>query len=335
MRPGAAAARHAPPGDRAEPGGIRDGHDHHGPRERPRRAREAGGPRSGRRAGGTRAATTCASSARPAPTAWSWRFGGHHVSVHHTVIGGRAARLHAMLPRRRSRLVAPPRAASAPAAGGLRRPRVRASAVPRVTTSGRWRGAVAGAAHRPGRGEPHRPAATGDGPLRLARVWRDEWTGRAPGQSRAVPGRRGGEGRADERARRRGCASRRRRRASPASAMTPAQHEILKALLGTYLGRLPDEIAEPEMAKVTGPSFPALHLAWAGSLEPARPHYYRIQGHRLLVEYDNTTRDANHAHTRVARSGRRLRHGPPGRPPAARPLATREGRPCSAKGDRR
>ena len=51
------------------------------------------------------------------------------------------------------------------------------------------------------------------------------------------------------------------------------------------------------MAKVTGPSFSALHLAWAGSLEPSRPHYYRIQGHRLLVEYDNTTRDANHVHT--------------------------------------
>jgi hypothetical protein len=79
--------------------------------------------------------------------------------------------------------------------------------------------------------------------------------------------------------------------------MTPAQHEILTALLGTYIGRLPDAIAEREMAKVTGPAFAALHLAWAGSLDPRRPHYYRIQGHRLLVEYDNTTRGANHVHS--------------------------------------
>jgi hypothetical protein len=79
--------------------------------------------------------------------------------------------------------------------------------------------------------------------------------------------------------------------------MSASQHELLKALLDTYVRRLPDEIAEREMAKVKGPSFPALHLAWAGSLEPGRPHYYRVQGHRLLVEYDNTTRDANHVHT--------------------------------------
>ena len=38
-------------------------------------------------------------------------------------------------------------------------------------------------------------------------------------------------------------------------------------------------------------------FAWAGSTEPHRPHYYRIQGARLLAEYDNTQRDANHVHT--------------------------------------
>ena len=27
------------------------------------------------------------------------------------------------------------------------------------------------------------------------------------------------------------------------------------------------------------------------------PHYYRIQGPRLVVEYDNAQRDANHAHS--------------------------------------
>ena len=79
--------------------------------------------------------------------------------------------------------------------------------------------------------------------------------------------------------------------------MTPAQHEILTALLGTYIGRLPDAIAEREMAKVTGPSFPALHLAWAGSLDPRRPHYYRIQGQNLLIEFDNAIDNGNHIHS--------------------------------------
>ena len=40
----------------------------------------------------------------------------------------------------------------------------------------------------------------------------------------------------------------------------------------------------------------ALRFAWAGGLEPGQPHYYRVQGPRLLVEYDNTQRGVNHAH---------------------------------------
>ena len=40
-----------------------------------------------------------------------------------------------------------------------------------------------------------------------------------------------------------------------------------------------------------------MHLAWAGSSVPGEPHYYRLQGPRLLVEYDNTQRAVNHAHS--------------------------------------
>jgi hypothetical protein len=38
-------------------------------------------------------------------------------------------------------------------------------------------------------------------------------------------------------------------------------------------------------------------IAWAGSLQPRRPHYYRVQSPHLLVEYDNSQQDANHVHT--------------------------------------
>ena len=40
-----------------------------------------------------------------------------------------------------------------------------------------------------------------------------------------------------------------------------------------------------------------VHVAWAGDLAPGAPHYYRVQGPRLLIEYDNTQRGANHAHS--------------------------------------
>jgi hypothetical protein len=89
--------------------------------------------------------------------------------------------------------------------------------------------------------------------------------------------------------------------AAPAGVSWPElrtdQQEILSALLGAYLGRLPDDAAEQEAAKVTGAAAETLHFAWAGGIEPRQPHYYRIQGPRILAEYDNTQRGANHIHS--------------------------------------
>ena len=56
-------------------------------------------------------------------------------------------------------------------------------------------------------------------------------------------------------------------------------------------------VAEAEHAKITGPAAEQLHFAWAGTTEPRQPHYYRIQGPRLLAEYDNTQRGGNHIHS--------------------------------------
>jgi hypothetical protein len=79
--------------------------------------------------------------------------------------------------------------------------------------------------------------------------------------------------------------------------LRPDQREMLTSLLGAYLGRLPDDAADAEHAKITGTQAEHLHFAWAGGIEPHQPHYYRIQGPRLLAEYDNSQRDANHIHT--------------------------------------
>ena len=83
----------------------------------------------------------------------------------------------------------------------------------------------------------------------------------------------------------------------PAKAMRPKQRHTLKALLDTYFGRLPDEIAEREAAKVGGEAVNGLAFAWAGPIVPGEPHYYRVQVRDLLVEYDNTQSDANHIHS--------------------------------------
>ena len=73
------------------------------------------------------------------------------------------------------------------------------------------------------------------------------------------------------------------------------QREVLRALLGTYFGRVPDAVSP--MARYDGAALDAVRVAWAGRTEPGLPHYYRIQAPDLLIEWDNTQRDANHAHS--------------------------------------
>lgn len=81
-----------------------------------------------------------------------------------------------------------------------------------------------------------------------------------------------------------------------AASMDAARTQILRALLGCYLDRLPDELAD-QQAKLVDREFDDLAFLWAGGAERGVPHYYRIQGRRLLIEYDNTQRGANHVHT--------------------------------------
>ena len=81
------------------------------------------------------------------------------------------------------------------------------------------------------------------------------------------------------------------------AALNRGQQEILMALVGEYIRRMPDELAEIEMMKVQQESASPLHFAWAGGFERGQGHYYRIQNSRFLVEYDNTQNEANHIHS--------------------------------------
>jgi hypothetical protein len=79
--------------------------------------------------------------------------------------------------------------------------------------------------------------------------------------------------------------------------MTPQQQELLLALVHQYLDRLPDEVAALEAERISGAALEEIHFAWAGGLERGQPHYYRLQGPRLLMEYNNTQNGANHIHS--------------------------------------
>jgi hypothetical protein len=84
----------------------------------------------------------------------------------------------------------------------------------------------------------------------------------------------------------------------PAERLGPTGRALLDQLVALYLDRLPPELAAREAGRLHGGP---LHFAWAGPTRPGQRHYYRVQGDDLLIEYDNTTEDGNHAHTVLRR----------------------------------
>jgi hypothetical protein len=84
----------------------------------------------------------------------------------------------------------------------------------------------------------------------------------------------------------------------PSSRLGPSARAVLDQLVGLYLDRLPPVLAAREWARVaTG----ELHFAWEGPTAPGTRHYYRVQGDDLLLEYDDTSDDGDHAHTVLRR----------------------------------
>jgi hypothetical protein len=79
--------------------------------------------------------------------------------------------------------------------------------------------------------------------------------------------------------------------------MSVDQRAILEALIGQYIDRLPEELAAIEQATLTTEMLDRVHFAWAGGIERGEPHYYRLQAPRFVVEYDCTQRGANHVHS--------------------------------------
>ena len=83
----------------------------------------------------------------------------------------------------------------------------------------------------------------------------------------------------------------------PASEMTAEQQRVLRRLLELYAGRMAASAASRGLRRIDEVGFERLHFAWAGAGEPGEPHYYRIHGPTVLVEYDNAQGGANHIHT--------------------------------------
>ncbi|SFP68992.1 DUF3500 domain-containing protein [Actinomadura madurae] len=216
------------------------------------------------------------------PLPWGWRFGGHHVSLNNLVVDGRVAATTPCF------LGADP--AASPLLGGASlRPLGAAEDLARELVRS-LRPELAARAVLLAR--PPNDIVTGNGARVDGRVRKrgELWRPGPHVPDRAEDPATGLDG-ADQRALDLASTP----KGVPGVELDAAQRELLRALLGTYLGRVPEEVSA--LPRYDDPAaLDAVHLAWAGSTAAGEPHYYRLQGPRLLVEWTNVHRGANHAH---------------------------------------
>ena len=79
--------------------------------------------------------------------------------------------------------------------------------------------------------------------------------------------------------------------------MSEPEQAQLRKLLHVYADRMTESAARDQLERIERAGFDKLHFGWAGSLEPGKPHYYRVHGPTVLIEYDNTQNNANHIHS--------------------------------------
>lgn len=223
---------------------------------------------------------------------WGWRFGGHHVSLNNLVVDGRVVATTPCF------IGADP--ATSALLGGTLRPlggpedlarelvrslapdlTERAVLVPRAPTD-----IVSG--NRPLVGE-------GDQVIPLTGIWRAPFDDTAAWDRMAAGSAASEAATGLDRSDHTTLALTTAPKGVAAAEFDTAQRELLRALLATYLDRVPDGVS-PLHRYGDDAALDAVHLAWAGSTAAGEPHYYRLQGPRLLVEYDNTQRQVNHAH---------------------------------------
>jgi hypothetical protein len=83
------------------------------------------------------------------------------------------------------------------------------------------------------------------------------------------------------------------------SELNGAQQKLFLQLLSVYIHRYTRLFADVMMKEIETAGLKNLRFAWAGDEQTGlgHPHYYRVQGPTIIIEYDNTQNNANHVHT--------------------------------------
>ncbi len=227
--------------------------------------------------------------------AWGWRFGGHHVSLNNVISAG------ALVATTPCFLGADP-AASPLLGGAVNRPLAAVEDLARdlirsMPPDVRDRAVLSPRAPSDVVTANRTVVSAGDRVIPLAGIWRDERFRNPVEQAKlqalsdAIDDAAAYED-ADHAALEYTATA----KGVAAAELDAEQRALLRALLATYFDRVPTGVS-PTAQYADEEVLDAVHFAWAGSTEPGRPHYYRLQATRLLVEWDNTQRSVNHAHS--------------------------------------
>ena len=231
----------------------------------------------------------------PGDRIWGWRFGGHHLSLHFTIIDGRVVAstpLFFGMDPAATPLLGPHLHRPLGGAEDLGRELVRS-----LDESQSVRAVVAAVPPLDLVGSNRTELTEGDRPLDLPLIWR----GRFEQEMDRLLDRMQHRGETDLgltddhldavafTARPRGLA---------ATDLRDDQRDLLQDVLATYVDRLTDDLAQQQWDRLRAEGgIDRLHFLWAGSTEVGQPHYYRLQGGDWFIEYDNAQRGGNHVHS--------------------------------------
>lgn len=82
----------------------------------------------------------------------------------------------------------------------------------------------------------------------------------------------------------------------PAAKLDERQRAQLLKLVEAWTAAFEPGLAAARIARVREGGVENIRFGWAGSTERRRPHYYRVQGPKFLLEYDASQGGGNHVH---------------------------------------
>jgi hypothetical protein len=79
--------------------------------------------------------------------------------------------------------------------------------------------------------------------------------------------------------------------------LTSDQQALINEIIQGYLGAQAEPMAADLLGRMRAAGMEQMRFGWAGTTEPRRPHYYRLQGPTFLLEFDNSRNGGTHIHS--------------------------------------